>query len=80
MLAVACLGVLKFNGPGAKTSAARETSERRPAASQTVAPLPAPIETKTQLQAPPKASGMETNSTGPPSAAQPQDKNKDENQ
>jgi hypothetical protein len=82
VLAVACLGVLKFNGPRAKTSAGWETSEGKTAASETVgaASLPTPIETTSQIHAPGNASDMETNSTAPASSAQLQNQSKNENQ
>ena len=77
VLALACLGVLKFNGPGAKTSTGPETAVRDTIAA---ASLPAPMGTKSQLIAPPKISTTDTNSIGPARAARLLDNHKDENQ
>jgi hypothetical protein len=55
VLAVACLGVLKFNGPGAKTSAAGETPPGETAAAALLLP---PVQNKLQTNPPPtRASG-----------------------
>jgi hypothetical protein len=81
VLALACLGVLKFNGPGSKTFVGSMPFELKLPARETIAPaLPPLVETKPKLLAPPKASSTDTNSIGLAPAARLLDNHRDENQ
>jgi hypothetical protein len=72
VLAVACLGVLKFNSPGARTPFGREISARvTPAAPS----RPPEVENKS-IRVPPKAFRTDTNAIGAGITARHQDENK----
>lgn len=75
VLAVACLGVLKFNGPGAKTPVGHDMS-----LGETVAAAPrAPALKNTSSRVPPIARSAETNSIGTGIVVRHRDKNTAEN-